>query len=59
MNSGSGNDVYIGLGCGFFALLVAALIIGVPLRDLVIWAVVFAGATYLIGTFWKRRKNRP
>lgn len=58
MNFRPGSDIYIGLGCGGVLVLVVAWIMGVPLRDIAIWAVVFLVLGFLFAQIMKRRRNR-
>ncbi len=58
MNLRPGNDMYIGFGCGFLLVLVAAAVIGVPLRDLAVWAVVFIVLGFLLIQIMKRWQKR-
>ncbi len=51
-------DIYIGVGCGFVAILAVMLIIGIPLRDVAIWVVVFLVLGFLIAQIIKRLQNR-
>lgn len=53
-----GTDMYIGLALGFALILIGGFVVGMPLRDLVIWAVVFAAAGFLFVQVMKRRKGR-
>ncbi len=58
-NPDTSNDKYIGIGCSFVMLLVVALIIGMPLKDLALWAGIFAIGAALIFLYLRRRQNRP
>lgn len=52
------SDMYIGIGCGFVAILAVMLIIGIPLRDVAIWVVVFLVLGFVIVQIIKRFQNR-
>ena len=51
------SDRVIGVGVGFVLIMIAAWVVGVPARDLAMWALVFsaAGAGYL--AFLRRRSR--
>lgn len=53
-----GPDLYIGLGLGFGLVLIAAWIIGLPLRDLALFALVFLAAGAAFVAFLRWRANR-
>lgn len=52
------SDRAIGVALGFVIILIMAMVVGVPLDELAIWAVVFTavGAVYL--TFLRRRMQK-
>lgn len=53
-----GTDLYIGLALGFGLVLIGGLVVGMPLRDLVIWAVIFAAVEFIFIQVLKRRNRR-
>lgn len=51
------KEMYIGLGLGFFLVLLAGWAMEIPFRDLIIWAVVFAALVFVIGWFMGRARR--
>jgi len=53
-----GTDMYIGLAMGFGLILLGGFVVGLPLRDLALWALVFAAVGFIFVQIMKRRKGR-